>query len=264
MTSTTYSRTSGTAVLPGTWAEIQRRGDVPDADKLDPAERFDYDTADQSVRDRFKQLARQPLTEPPPYLRFALSTNRDPVATYEGEGAGGRYVADGHLVGMSEKVAATRLGIPESTLRQKLATFTGPVTLVMLPPDTEIYRTVGLTASEYSVDRGVVTNKLLGDFWEPSSPNDYQDIAEWREKTAVLAEWNGDYGHVAVRISKGITVLAGMVAEQQIHRDGHHVLPGGGFQYYIPNLTDDCLTEPVTGRPLQNVVRETRYRGRKQ
>lgn len=262
MTSTTYSRTSGTAILPGTWAAIQRRGDVPAADKLDPAERFDYDTADQSVRDQFKQLARQPLTEPPPYLRFALSTNRDPVATYEGEGAGGRHLANGHLVGMSETEAAMRLGIPERTLRDKLATFSGPVSLVMLPPGTEIYRTVGLTASEYGVDRGIVTNKLLGDFWEPSNPNDYQDIAEWREKTAVLAEWNGDYGHVAVRTSVAIPVLSGTVAEQPIHRDGHRVLPGGGLQYYIPNLTDHCLAEPVTGRPLQEVVRETRYRGR--
>lgn len=261
MTSTSYSRTNGSAVLPGTWAYVRNRGDIPDADKLDPAERYNYDQSDQSVRDQFQALALQPLTQPPAFLRFALGMNSDPLAHYEGEGDPGRFAAPGQLAGISNTEAAGLLGISEDTLQDKLGTFSGAVTLAKLPAGTVIYRTVGLTASGYSVSHGLVTNKLLGDFWEPCSPNIYADINKWRSATAVLAEWNGDYGHIAVQLAKEVTVLTGTVGEQPINRTGHKVLPGGGQQHYIPNLTDADVTEPLSGRALQDVILETRYTG---
>lgn len=262
MSTTTYSRTSGTAVLPGTWAYVQQRGDIPDADKLNPAERYDYDKASQAVRDEYKALAMQPLTQPPEFLRFALSTNSDPIAAYAGEGNPAGFAAPGVLAGgLSASAAAARLGISVDRLIQKLETFTGPVTLAILPSGTVIYRTVGLIASDYGVTHGLVTNSLLGDFWEPTSPDVYSDVGHWRSKTAVKAEWNGDYGHIEIRLSQDVPALTGTVAEQKIERTGHRVLPGGGQQYYIPNLTDAHVTEPLSGRPLTDIVQETKYGG---
>lgn len=260
-TSTTYSRTSGHAILPGTWAYVRNRGDIPEADKLPPAERYDYDQAAPEVQQQFQALAAAPLTEPPDFLRFALGSNADPLAAYEGEGAAGGFAAPGRLAGVSITDAARRLGIAEDVLHTRLTTFSGAVTLAILPKGTTIYRTVGLAASEYGVTHGVVTNKLLGDFWEPLCPNEYPDIGAWRSATAVLAEWNGDYGHVAVTLDADVPALTGTVGEQKINRAGHRVLPGGGQQYYIPNLHDGLITEPLAGRPLRDVIRPTRYSG---
>lgn len=259
MTTTTYSRTSGTAILPGTWAYVQNRGDIPNADKLNPAERYDYDQAKQDVRDQYKALAMQPLTEPPAFLRFALGTNSDPLAAYDGEGNPAGFAGPGTLAGISVTDAAARLSISEDRLINKLGTFTGPVILAILPKGTLIYRTVGLATSDYGVNHGLVTNGLLGDFWEPTSPNIYADVAEWRSKTAVLAEWNGDYGHIVVCLAADVPVLTGTVGEQRIGRDGHKVLPGGGKQHYIPNLTDAHVTEPLAGRALKDIIQETLY-----
>lgn len=262
MTTTTYSRTSGTAILPGTWAYVRARGDIPAADILNPAERYDYDQADAQTREAFRALALAPLTEPPDFLRFALASNTTPLAHYEGEGPPGAYVAPGVLAGATLEQAIATLGIDEATLQARLGTFAGPVTLAILPAGARVYRTVGLMASSYAVGMGVVTNKLLGDFWEPVSPNGYEDVGQWRSTTAVLAEWNGDFGHIEVCLAAEVPALVGTVAQQKIQRDGHHVLPGGGQQYCIPNLTDADLTEPLTGRPLKEIIRETRYGGR--
>lgn len=261
MSGTTYSRTSGHAILPGTWAWIKGRGDIPDADKLSPSERYDYDTAGLRERETFRHVAMDVRTAPPDFLRFALSKSGDALAVYEGEGPSGAHVGSGILVGMSGGEAAARLGVSKSELDDALRNFSGDVTLVVLPAGTEIYRTVGLTANPSALAHGWITNKLLGTYWEAASPDSYASLGEWRASMAVLAEWNGDYGYVAVRLGIDVPVLSGTVAEQRINRAGHGVLPGGGHQYFIPHLQENQLAESISGRTLQEIIRETTFHG---
>ncbi|MHB1702117.1 MAG: hypothetical protein ACYCSN_18680, partial [Acidobacteriaceae bacterium] len=84
MSGTTYSRTDGHAILPGTWAYVRSRGDVPNADVLPAHLRFDYDTCSSEQKQAFAQQASIPLTKPPDFLRFALATGRDALESYPG------------------------------------------------------------------------------------------------------------------------------------------------------------------------------------
>ena len=262
MTSTTYSRTSGSAVLPGTWAFVRNRHGIDPSQILDPAERYDYDTATDAIRDEFVRLAQQDLTEPPDFLRFALDMNDLPMGDYPGEGVAGAHAAPGLLGGTAPEVVRKRLNISEQQLDDALATFSGDVRLVGIPAGTVIYRTVGLTAKERGVNHGSIINRLLGEFWEPDCPDNYEDVAAWRSATAVLAEWNGDYGHLEVKLKADVWVLAGTIAEQPIRRTGGKVLPGGGQQFYLPNLLDSALEDSLTGRPIRTLIKKTQFRGR--
>ena len=257
MSEITYSRTSGSEVLPGTIAYIQARGDVPDAEKLDPAFRYDYDNATSEQRAEFNRLIKNSLTRPPSWLRFALASSAAHVYPYPGEAPElSGYPANGTL-NFNLRQAALKLGIPLDNLMEELLNFSGLVQLVTLPVGTPMYRTVGLTVE--GVIHGSVINKLLGNYWEPMCPSDYADESSWRAATAVLAEWNGDLGYVQVELSRPVTVLFGMASMQKIGRNGNAVLPGGGMQYYVPCLKDTDLVKSLTGRPLTEIIKKTEF-----
>lgn len=270
MSSTTYSRTSGSAILPGTWAYIQARADIMAADKLDPADRYTYDTATPEERRAFDEMAARPELEPPEFLKFNLAENPLSMAHYPGESNPLGFLANGVLADMNldqlimdlnrrpNGKAMIQLLRDKQRLARELAKFHGIVSLIALPIGTLVYRTIGLMAA--AATHGMVTNKLLGAYWEARSPNAYENIDEWRAKTAVLAEWNGDYGHLVVELKREVFVLSGCVAQQAIHRDGHKVLPGGGMQYFIPELSNADMVSPVEGVPLVEVIHQTQYR----
>ena len=256
MAGTTYSRTAGHAILPGTWAFVRQRGDVPASDLLDPAHRYDYDTVSQDKRIEFNRLASHPLTQPPPFLQFALAKGRDALKPYPGAvplGAG--LVALTSFDPLLVERASEAFGMSSEKVQDELRKFTGMVQLVELLPGQVLYRTVGLTAT--GALYGSVTNKILGNYWEPMCPDAYDDIDQWRANTAVLGEWNGDYGYVRVVLSRPVTVLAGTVGQQDLSRQPGEVLPGGGQQFFIPRLVDADLVTPTTSAPLTVIIRET-------
>ncbi|MHB1702527.1 MAG: hypothetical protein ACYCSN_20830 [Acidobacteriaceae bacterium] len=257
MSGTTYSRTDGHAILPGTWAYVRARGDVPDAEKLPPQDRFDYDTATPEDRSAFMRLAMDHLTRPPEFLRFALANRDDVLPVYPGavDGSSEGHVANGFLENIDAARCAADLQISVDDLSGHLKNFAGAVQHTQLPVGTRIYRTIGLTTS--LVAHGSVTNKLLGAWWESRCPSDYASIEEWRAKTAVLAEWNGDYGYIEVTLARPVFALYGAVGMQKLPRQGSAALPGGGHQFFIPRLRDSDLAEPVSGRPLIDVIRRT-------
>ena len=259
MTSTTYSRTGGKVVLPGMWEAVRKRFAIDPSQILDPAERYDYDTAPEATRKEFLRLAQQALSEPPTFLRFALDTNNEPIADYPGAEPAGPCSVPGNLGSMDPKMVSTKLDITEDRLAFALTTFTGNVSLYCIPADTTMYRTIGLTANMTGVERGFITNRMLGEFWEPACPNNYPDLAAWRSATAVLAEWNGDYGYIEVRLKSDLWALVGKAGQQHIARVGGMVLPGGGEQYYIPNLQDTDLVEPLIGRQIRSFINETHF-----
>ncbi len=202
---TTYSRTSGAGILPGTWQAVLAR--YP-GQRLTPQERLSWDAATDSDRAEFLRLAALPLTRPPAFLRFDLAANpyapwQYPAAVPATQG----MPSDGHLRGgQSPAEAATLLGISEDRLAMELAKFHGPVDVIKLLPGQKLYRTVVLTAK--TTRYGSVTNRILGDYWESNSPNIHPSLDAWRRATAVLAEWNGDYGYLEVTLEREIVVLS--------------------------------------------------------
>ncbi|MHB1702528.1 MAG: hypothetical protein ACYCSN_20835, partial [Acidobacteriaceae bacterium] len=134
----------------------------------------------------------------------------------------------------------------------------GEVHLIEVKPGITIYRSVGLTA-QYATLQGAVTNVLLGSYWDPKCPNTYASEAEWRSHTAVLAEWNGDYGYLEVTLARPIKALAGTVGMQKLPRQGSAVLPGGGHQIFISHLDDADLVVPIGGRPLVEIIQPTQF-----
>lgn len=165
--------------------------------------------------------------------------------------------ANGFVAGFTEAVAATQLGISVDQLRIELAKFSGAVSLVQLIPGQKLFRSIGLTAQ--SAKYGSVTNQLLGHFWEETCPSHYTDEAQWRAATAVLAEWNGDYGYIEAQLKSPVVALVGEVGMQKLARQGDSVLAGGARQVYVPRLTDSSLVHPLTTRPLAEVIQPTRF-----
>ena len=257
MSGTTYSRTTGHAILAGTWEYIRRRGDIPEPDLLSPSERYDYDTVSASARTEFIKLAQRELTKPPDFLKFCLAVGTDPLVSYPGEvDASLGKVADGYLSGITLQKASEVFKLSQDDMLIELAKFSGPVVLTRTDPLQKFYRSIGLTAGSTSFDS--VTNPLLGKYWG-SCPNIYKDEAEWRAATAVMAEWNGDYGYIEIEISKPVVALVGMVGMQKLARQGNSVLPGGSIQFFIPNLTDGDLLQPISSQSLVDVIKPTRF-----
>jgi hypothetical protein len=160
--------------------------------------------------------------------------------------------------------SAVELGISVAILRDQLSKFSGVVSVVTLNAGSVLYRTIGLTASPEGLHFGSVTNRLDANYWEAKCPSEYKNINEWRASVAVMAEWNGDFGYVRVVLARPLTMLYGKVGMQKVARAGDQVLPGGGAQYFIPRLSNADLTEPLTGRPLTEVVQQTSFQdGRK-
>lgn len=255
---TTYSRTSGTAILPRTWKAVQAKHPTQ---LLESHERTSWDAVSEAERKQFIALALQKLTEPPDFLAFDLAKNpyaagQYPAAVPAAQG----FPANGYLApGQSLKSAASQLGISEDQVRKELSKFSGPVSVVKLLPPTKIYRTVGLTAN--SVSYGSVTNQILGSYWEPVCPSDYPTIDAWRQATAVLAEWNGDYGYVEVILDRELTVLSGTTGMQWVDSANNLVLPGGGQQYFVPNMASQLpeLAQRVAAEPLTSLIQPTRF-----
>lgn len=257
MSGATYSRTSGSAVLPGTWKAVLARHPRYVAASH---ERLSWDAASDDQRAEFTRLASSPLTTPPEFLRFNLAPGPYPPGSYPGavpetEGA----AADGYLEGMSFDVATQRLGIDKARLEKELSNFSGPVRVIKLPRGAKIYRTVGLTAD--SVSYGSVTNKILGGYWEPTCPSRYDSLEQWRQAMAVLAEWNGDYGYLEVELDGELTVLSGTVGRQIVDVVRKEVLPGGGDQYFIPDVARQLpdLEDWVQRTPLNQLLQPTRF-----
>lgn len=258
MAGTSYSRTSGHAILPGTWQYIRHRGDIADFEKLDPERRYDYDTAGSDKKSTFMRLAQEALTTPPNFLVFALADSKDQLSSYPGavDATLGKP-ANGSLQGITHELAATNLGISQQQLSVELAKFTGHVTLGKLLAGQKIYRSVGLTAT--TVGYGSVTNMLLGKYWEPICPSQYASEAQWRAATAVKAEWNGDHGYIEVQLNQEVYALIGKVGMQKLDRQSNEVLPGGGDQFYIPALNDNHLMQPIMSSPLIDVIKPTNF-----
>lgn len=258
MSGTTYGRTGGRRYLPGTWAYVRKMAAIPDDEKITPIERFDYDTATDEARAQFNALAMAPATTPPAFLRFAKAESAMHLTRYPGETDASRgFAASGFLTGLSIREACDFLRISPERLLSELTTFHGEVTPTLLPSDTLLYRTVGLTAK--AAPYGGVTNLLLGTYWDLRHPNTYRDLAEWRASVAVLAEWNGDLGYVEAKLAMPVAALVGRVGMQKIPRHGNGVLPGGGQQVFVPSLTNAQLATPIAQRPLGEVIRETRF-----
>jgi hypothetical protein len=260
MSGTSYSRTDGTAILPGTYEYVRARGDIPDADKLPANERYTYDTCTPDERQAFDLKASTMQFEPPSYIKFDLAQGSDPIFNYPGatDSSHGLKAGGEFYDGDSPKDMASRLRISVEQLTVELGKFSGKVALELLPKGRVIYRTIGLTASYSLGPHGSITNKILSTYWEPTSPNKYADEAHWRAQTAVKAEWNGDYAHVKLTLNQDVLVLSGKVGMQKIERSGDAVLPGGATQYFIPNLNSSHIEESLDA-PLKTLLLETKY-----
>lgn len=261
VSSTTYSRSDGSAILLGTYQYVRARTDILDADKLASSDRYTFDTCTDEERQAFIWAATNPQFEPPAFLRFNLADGLDPVLPYPGAVDYDEGWATTGVLEMAQPVEqiAASMGITVSKLTEILYTFSGGVGLVRLEPGTSIYRTIGLTASSHSLSTpGTITNRILHEFWEPSSPNKYKNEADWRAKTAVKAEWNGDYGHVRFTLKREVLAMMGLVGMQKIARNGNAILPGGAIQYFIPNLTGEDIVESIDV-PLKNLILETKF-----
>lgn len=260
MSGLSYSRTSGTLILPDTWAAVQARypGQV-----IAPHERLSWDEASDVERKLMLQHAMTQKLEPPPFLRFDLADAAGPaLAHYPGATPSAQgHKAGGKLWNELPEVAANRLGITRDRLDNELKKFSGPVTLAELAAGTKIYRTVGLTAK--SARYGSVTNKLLGDYWEDAPPDTHSSIEAWRAATAVKAEWNGDYGYLEITLPNAVLALTGMTGMQAVDTVRDLVLPGGGVQIFIPDLAAAApkLAAEIAAKDLVDLIQETRFQG---
>jgi hypothetical protein len=255
---TTYSRTSGTAILPATWQAVQSRH--PDQ-MLRPSERVSWDGSTHEQQQAFIELTARPLTQPPEFLRFNLE--RNPYLPGQYPGAVPKHLghpANGHLPdGTSLDRVADQLGISVPVLTMELRKFSGQVSAVKLLSGTRIYRTVGLTA-ENSL-HGCVTNRLIGEYWERRHPCSYQSLEDWRSQTAVLAEWNGDYGYLEIEIENELVVLEGTVGMQVVDVACELVLPGGGLQVYVPNAIRQLggQAHRLQSTAIKSLIRPTQF-----
>jgi len=235
----TYPRSDGFALLPGTLAAVRAMAHIPPSEILDPVARYDYLMADAKLRAEFDALAAQAATTPPEFLRFALVRlepgEEPPFCPGECPASEGMPPGGSLMEGVEETVVAQSLGISLGALKRELLKFSGTVMLHELKPGTRIYRTVGLmvTAAQY----GGVVNKVLGDYWEPICPRAHGSLAVWRAKTAVLPQWNGDFGYIEVVLTRQVQALVGRAGMQSVGGKGDRVLPGGGEQLYLPSLT---------------------------
>jgi hypothetical protein len=255
---TTYSRTAGHKILANTWSAIQERH--PNH-ALQPHERTSWDEGTDEDRAQFLRLMQEERTHPPDFLEFNLAANpyqpgQYPSAVPEKQG----FPANGFLApGLTMSSVAAALEISEQLLQAHLANFTGVVNVVRPAAGTKIYRTIGLTAKE--VAQGSVTNRILGMYWEPQCPNNYANIDAWRQATAVKAEWNGDYGYIEITLKSDVTMLYGQVGMQVVDTVHKMVLPGGGYQYFIPNFEkqDPELVQQLESATLAVVIKPTRF-----
>jgi hypothetical protein len=266
MSGVSYARTDGSDVLPATWEEVKRSKRISHDEILDPARRTQYDAATEEQKREFDRLTAMEKWQPPDDMRFARAVgwedeSRYPGAVPEAQGA----VANGALMGISPEEAVRKLGIKDvGVLAKELANFSGSVTLTEIPAGTTIYRTVGLMVKEYALKDGLVTNRLLGEYFEIASPDGYENIIVFYQQTAVRPEWNGDVYHIALTLGKPIFALMGKVAMQKIFPGSDKVLPGGAMQYYIHGLTDAHLADPISEKILRDILIRTRFKGEEQ
>lgn len=272
MAGSTYSRTHGARILPGSWAYVRARSDFVSAELLSPDERFSYDTALPETRDALDRLAKAPMTAPPDFLIFSLAKGKDPIQAYPGATAGPMPSTVPSLVpGVTLDQTAAALRATPKDVEGAIQNFRGQVSLTLLQAGAELYRTIGLLAETGAVEAGLIMNRMFGDrlWFEPRSPNTIADEAAWRASTAVLKEWNGDYGYIAVKLKRALHVLEGDVAPQPIPRDSPITLylPGTGRQYWVARLDENDVdvrlesgawVSPVK-RPLRDIILPTRF-----
>jgi hypothetical protein len=258
MAGASYPRTGGTWLSPRSRAAA--RALWRDGVRLiDPAAYTDLDAASDEVRQAHDAFCAANL--PPDFLTFALAdADKREITDYPGAVPGLTPSPTSDLIGATREFAAAQLGLSDAALTEVLGTFQGDVTLIQLQPNTQIFRTVGRMCRQPEVSRGAVTNALLGACWDLRSPNAYESRQTWRARMAVLAEWTGDLGHVAPVLAVSRWGLIGTVAPQAIPRTGAPMyLPGGGTQVYLPHLANQHLREPLLGRPLGDVIHQTRF-----
>lgn len=274
MSKTTYPRSEGARIVKGTWEAIRRRKDVHSDDSLMSDERYSYDMADDETKKGFDRLASQELLMPPDCLRFNIWKIHDNSEQYPGQQALSLYVATGYADYLDDDICDIfneysdasnietfrELWGSKEKLNEILKTFHGRVEILYLHPRQVLYRTIGLIADKDLVKNGCITNKILGEYWQSENPNLYKNIDDWRANAAVFAEWNGDYGHVKIRLKKGLLSLRGTVSQQAISKNGNYVLPGGGNQYYIPNITQSSISNQIEGVRLRDVILPTNFK----
>lgn len=272
MAGSTYSRTQGARILPGSWAYVQARMDILRAELLTPDDRFSYDVALPETREAFDRLAKAPMTAPPDFLIFSLAKGKDPIHAYPGAVAGPMPSTVASLApGVTLTRTAAALGALPKDVEGAIQNFRGQVSLTLLQAGAELYRTIGLLAEPGALEDGLITNRIFGGrlWFEPRSPNTNADEAAWRACTAVLKEWNGDYGYIAVRLKRDLHVLEGNVAPQPIPRDSATTLylPGTGRQYWVARLNENDVDVRLESgewvspadRPLRDIILPTRF-----
>lgn len=258
MTGTSYSRTPGNGILDRTWEAVRARHP---GQTIHPQDRLGWDDATQEERDAFTALMQQPLTAAPPFLVFNLSEKAGKAHAASVDKSQG-MPANGHLEdGLSEQDAAKRLGISVEELKKQLPTFSGTVILRIIPAGVTLYRTVGLVAQQSNY--GGTTNRPLGEFWATRCPSTYASIVEWRRAVAVKEEWNGDYGYIPITLDKEVIVLEGVVGMQFNDIESGQVLPGGGWQVYIPRMHEQLpeIARRLETIPLSESILPTRFAG---
>lgn len=262
MSLSSYPRTDGLGVLAATFEAVRKFQAIPADEVLDPAERLSYWSATHEERRQFDELAANELTRPPEFLQFSLAAllpgEEPPHCAGEAPRAEG-LPPTGSMSSELVERAAREIGMSPEAILAELTKFSGPVQLVVLPAGKTLYRTIGLTTG--SASHGTITNKLLGPYWEPVCPREHGDISTWRAKTAVLPQWNGDWGYIEVTLKKDVTALQGMVAMQPLGGSGDRVLPGGGQQIYLPQLRADWVTQDPASLPLSTLIQPSYLHG---
>lgn len=265
MAGTTYSRTSGQVILESTKkaAAALFPGQSIDWSAKIEQEAYLGTGADPESRQYFSEALKKSHGEPPAFLKFAVAKSVSvgvlpPSATPAGQA----QLNDARMSEAKIQEAAQALGIDIEGLKRELKNFSGEVVLFPIKAGTVLYRTVGLIAPEKS--GGYCTNALDGAYWENRCPNSYSSVDEWRAATAVLPEWNGDMGHVKFTFTKDVYALYGDVKAQRLtigdskDLSEDMFLPGGGKQYYIPNLSQqDPGARSLIESKLSDVIHET-------
>ena len=249
MVGTTYSRTTGKAILPRTWAYVRKHPHVPRADVLLEDEREQYDEGRQ---DNAKSGEVNSSTQASSGIsRFVIDTPVVDLVDVDGVVRHGLS----YICGFSHAQACELLGIPETQLWMELDRFVGGVSVVRFVPGQRFYQSIGLNPTD-PMER-VVTTDLLAAPWEDRCPNTYANAGEWCESVAALADWNGQCGgFLEAELSSQVV---GLVGAQRFASLG----PGGRYagvkRICIPTLSNASLLRPIGGRRIGDVLRTVRF-----
>ena len=122
----------------------------------------------------------------------------------------------------------------------KIAAASGPIKNEMLEGET-LFRAFGEKGSTHGVEVG--KSNPIGPFWGRGSPP--KTAEEWREKYAVIDEWNRNGWLSMVHIPPGVKIPActSIVSEQFSKKIGGQFLEGGGQQAVVTAFFEKKIVE---------------------